>query len=116
MAEAQTKSEEIHSYRTAISKLKLIDIPVSNNGPTRLCDISTGKPRPIVPCGYRKHVFEVIHNLSHPGITTTKKRISNKFVWHNALNAKLQRSKHMSIRHSILSMYLQNGSVTFILI
>ena len=53
MARAQIDSEEIQSYRTAITGLKLADMPVSNLGPVLLCE--------------RK---------------STQKLISEKFVWH----------------------------------
>ena len=59
MARAQIDSEEIQSYRTAITGLKLADMPVSNLGPVLLCDISTGTPRPIVPQEFRRQVFDL---------------------------------------------------------
>lgn len=49
---------------------------------TLLCDTSTGSPRPIVPDGWRKKVFDAVHGLSHPSIRTTRKLLNNKFVWH----------------------------------
>ena len=82
MARAQIDSEEIQSYRTAITGLKLADMPVSNLGPVLLCDISTGTPRPIVPQEFRRQVFDLIHGLAHPGRKSTQKLISEKFVWH----------------------------------
>ena len=46
------------------------------------CDVSTGRPRPIVPNAWRRHIFETIHGLSHPGIQATQKLLCTKFVWH----------------------------------
>ena len=43
----QATSDEIHAYRTAITGLKLEDVPFQDF--TVLCDISTGYIRPIVP-------------------------------------------------------------------
>ena len=57
-------------------------MPVCDSGPVLLCDISTGVARPIVPETHRRQVFNVIHNLAHPGRKTTQKLISEKFVWH----------------------------------
>ena len=31
---------------------------------------------------FRRTVFEVVHNLSHPGVKATVKMVSDKFVWH----------------------------------
>ena len=82
MAAAQAVSDDIQSYRTAIPDLKLADMPVCDSGPVLLCDISTGVARPIVPERHRRQVFNVIHNLAHPGRKTIQKLISEKFVWH----------------------------------
>ena len=82
MAAAQAVSDDIQSYRTAITDLKLAGMPVCDSGPVLLCDISTGVARPIVPETHRRQVFNVIHNLAHPGRKTTQKLISEKFVWH----------------------------------
>ena len=40
-----------------------------------------GKPRPLVPESFRRQVFDVVHNLSHPGIRGSQKLISERFVW-----------------------------------
>ena len=48
---------------------------------TLICDVSSGHPRPIVPHGWRRRVFDAIHGLSHPSIRRTRKLIADKFVW-----------------------------------
>ena len=35
---------------------------------TLLCDVSINQPRPMVPAGWRRRVFDSIHGLSHPGV------------------------------------------------
>ena len=82
MAEAQKEDVDIQAYRTAITNLRLQDVPFANNSFTLLCDVSTAIPRPIVPNKWRKQVFDTVHSLSHPGVRTTKRLISSKFVWH----------------------------------
>ncbi len=83
MAQEQQADPEIHAYRTAVTDLKFEDIPVDDSsGLTLLCDISTGKQRPVVPATWRRRVFDVVHGLSHPGIRTSCKLVSSKFVWH----------------------------------
>ena len=42
----------------------------------------TGTPRPIVPPSWRRRVFDVLHNLSHPGVRASHKLVSSKFVWY----------------------------------
>ena len=44
--------------------------------------MSTGSPRPLVPASWRKKIFDIIHNLSHPSIRTSRKLVASKFVWH----------------------------------
>ena len=46
------------------------------------CDVSTGRPCPLVPKIMRSQVIQAIHNLSHLSIATTVRLVSNKFVWH----------------------------------
>ena len=49
MASTQTNDPDTQAYRTAITSLRLEDVPFSNGAFTLLCDVSTGVPRPIVP-------------------------------------------------------------------
>ena len=82
MATDQQNDPDSQNYRTAISNLRLEDVPFENGAFTLLCDVSTGVARPIVPETWRKQVFDTVHSLSHPGARTTKKLVSSKFVWH----------------------------------
>ena len=82
MASDQQIDPDVQNYRTAISNLRLEDVPFENGAFTLLCDVSTGKARPIVPETWRRQVFDSFHSLSHPGARTTKKLVSSKFVWH----------------------------------
>jgi cleavage and polyadenylation specificity factor subunit 1 len=81
MATAQIEDLETNAYRTAITGLQWQDVDIG--GATLLCDVSTGRPRPLVPRLFRRRVFDLIHGISHPGIRTTQKLISSKFVWHS---------------------------------
>jgi cleavage and polyadenylation specificity factor subunit 1 len=82
LAAAQAVSEEVQAYRTAITSLRIAEVPADDGGPTLLCDISLKRPRPIIPPGFRRHVFELVHNLSHPGARATKELVCQRFVWH----------------------------------
>ena len=68
--------------RTAITGLQLKDIPFGPNNTTLLCDVSLGRPRPLVPVSFRRHIFDTLHGLSHPGIWETRKLVARKYVWH----------------------------------
>ena len=45
------------------------------------CDTSTGSPRPYVPPDFRQPVFNMLHNLSHPGIRATQRLVTARYVW-----------------------------------
>ena len=82
MSTAQQDDPDIQYYRSAITNLRLKDVPFEEGNFTLLCDVSTGRARPIVPEAWRRRVFDSIHSLSHPGARTTKRIVSSKFVWH----------------------------------
>ena len=67
LAANQATSDEIHAYRTAITGLKLEDVPFQDF--TVLCDISTGYIRPIVPREWRRRILDTFTD-SHTPVTT----------------------------------------------
>ena len=80
LAADQANSDEIHAYRTAISNLVLQDIPFQ--GVYLLCDVSQGKPRPVIPREWTYRVFEAVHSLAHTGPRPTQRAVAERFVWH----------------------------------
>lgn len=82
LAAAQQSSADVQAYTTAFTSLKVVKTNLSDEGPELLCDISTGRARPIIPPEFRRQVFESVHNLAHPGVKATVKLIAEKFVWH----------------------------------
>jgi hypothetical protein len=80
LAADQALSEEIEAYRTSITGLVFEDVPF--NGVSVLCDVSTGNPRPVVPKGWTKRIFDSIHGLCHSGCRPTQKAVASRFVWH----------------------------------
>ena len=65
---------------------------------------------------YRRHVFDVLHNISHPGQKATVKLISQKFVWHSLKKQVGQWSKEClscqrSKVHTHIKAPLQNFTV-----
>lgn len=83
LAREQQQDPEAAACRTAITSLTWKDIPVDENGTTILCDVSTGRPRPWIPASLRRHVFSLIHGLSHPSRRATARLLKQKFVWHS---------------------------------
>ena len=62
--------------------MTVADVPVHEGGPSLLCDTSSSNPRPIVPPGYRRHVFDLLHGLSLPSSRASKELICSRYVWH----------------------------------
>uniref|UniRef100_A0AAQ4Q920 Gypsy retrotransposon integrase-like protein 1 n=1 Tax=Gasterosteus aculeatus aculeatus TaxID=481459 RepID=A0AAQ4Q920_GASAC len=82
MAADQTTDPDVHTLRTSTTGLRLEDVVFDEAKTTLVCDVSTGSPRPIVPPGWRRRVFDAIHGLSHPGSKASQRLVSAKFVWH----------------------------------
>ena len=82
MAAAQREDDDMATYRSTRSGLVLEDIQFGPTDATLLCDVSRGKPRPIVPATLRRTVFDALHGLSHPSIRTTQKLLTDRYVWH----------------------------------
>jgi cleavage and polyadenylation specificity factor subunit 1 len=80
MAEEQRQDPETTAYKTAITGMNWQDVPFGDT--SLLCDVSTGRPRPLVPRAFRRQVFDAIHNISHPSIRSSVKLLSAKFVWY----------------------------------
>ena len=82
MAVLRQQDPETTAYRTAITALKWEEIDVDGGRHKLLCDTSTGSPRPLVPAGMPRQVFDVVHGLSHPGTSATVRIMKSRFVWH----------------------------------
>ncbi|XP_029634962.1 uncharacterized protein LOC115210498 [Octopus sinensis] len=80
IAADQENDEELLKLRNS-SSLKFQHVPLPSSTAHIWCDISTGYQRPYVPQKYRREVFSALHSLSHPGICSTQKLISTRFVW-----------------------------------
>ena len=81
LADAQIRDPYITTCRDDPGGLVLQ--PVRFGETQILCDISTGRPRPVVPEPFRRQVFNTVHGLSHPSIRMTTKLVTQKFVWHS---------------------------------
>ena len=67
-----------------VTSLQLEQFALSRTSPSLIwCDVSTGAIRPVVPVSFRQDVFHKLHSLSHPGIKSTIRLMSQRFVWPN---------------------------------
>ena len=78
MASAQQKDAKC---KPTANQVKHIFSICGDQGAILLCDVSSGQARPIVPSNWRGKVFDLVHNLSHPSIRSTRKLTSSKFIW-----------------------------------
>nr|VZH99102.1 unnamed protein product [Spirometra erinaceieuropaei] len=78
---AELQNQPTFSESLQHTSLQLEAIPLSTTPGTILCDVSRGAFRPVVPSEMRRDVFAALHNLAHPGIRTTQRLASERFVW-----------------------------------
>ncbi|GFV99145.1 hypothetical protein TNCV_1511181 [Trichonephila clavipes] len=79
IAEEQTTDEELQQLLHNNSlKFKPSTLP---SGKKLWCDTSTQKIRPYIPQKFRFQIFQLIHGLAHPGIKSTVKVMTEKYVW-----------------------------------
>ena len=60
-------------------KLKQISIPATDQ--VIWCEVSTGTNRPYVPKERREAIFNAIHGLSHPGVRSTRRKVTKFYFW-----------------------------------
>ncbi|CAI5667496.1 unnamed protein product [Oreochromis niloticus] len=82
MAAKQRADPDILALKSTKTGLVLEDTPVWDGGPHLLCDVSTGRPRPVVPLSWRRRVFDSVHALSHPGVRASVKLVSARHDAH----------------------------------
>jgi cleavage and polyadenylation specificity factor subunit 1 len=81
IAEEQERDDEFETLQKSSSlSFKQYSLPSEKK---LWCDTSTQHIRPYIPKSYRMKIFHQFHGLSHPGIKSTIKLISSKFVWPN---------------------------------
>jgi cleavage and polyadenylation specificity factor subunit 1 len=77
IAEAQRSCPSIETARDTSLSLQLIPF-----GPVRvLCDTKGKHPRPVIPLGYRRQVFDAFHQQAHPGAKATRRLMRDRVVW-----------------------------------
>lgn len=81
LAVAQQTDPELQRLVDSPGALKLQPQAFPGSATPVVCDTSTGSPRPFVPAGFRKAVFNSLHSLSHPGIRATRRLVAARFLW-----------------------------------
>ena len=79
IADKQLDNEELEQLKKNPSmNFKSSTLP---SGKTLWCDTSMSRIRPYVPQEFRQQVFQHIHGFSHPGISSTVKQVTEKYIW-----------------------------------
>jgi len=71
----------ISNEPNANSNFRLSRIHIPGTNFSLWCDTSTSKSRPYVPLSLRKRIFQTVHDISHPGIRSTRKKITDMYFW-----------------------------------
>lgn len=82
LASDQNACPQIKAYRDGRypKGLVLQDVEFSPGTPV-LCDVATGKNRPIVPICWRNRIIAMYHNLHHPGVKATLDKAERSYYW-----------------------------------
>ena len=46
-----------------------------------LCDNKGRHPRPVIPLGHHRQVFDAFHGMAHPGAKATRRIMNQRVVW-----------------------------------
>ncbi|GFX52405.1 hypothetical protein TNCV_4324231 [Trichonephila clavipes] len=82
IADKQTQDAELQQLMKSNSSVKFKSCTLPS-GKALWCDISTSNIRPYIPKQFRQQIFQQIQGFSHPGIRSTIKLMTEKFIWPN---------------------------------
>lgn len=77
----QDNDPELKHLLTSKTGLKLKKLQLGSSNTRIYCDVSTHNVRPYIPVNFRKAVFDLIHNIAHPGQRQTAKQVAARYVW-----------------------------------
>ncbi|XP_069779193.1 gamma-aminobutyric acid receptor subunit alpha-2-like [Narcine bancroftii] len=78
LAKRRQTDPKISVYKMVVSGFRREDVTIDPGNQMLLCDLSIGKPSPIISTSWRQQIFEAVHNLAHPAIRTTVKMVANR--------------------------------------
>ena len=65
----------------ANSSLKIVRCKLPDTHEQLIVDMSTGKPRPLLPGAWTRKIFDINHELAHVGARAMRHMICDRFVW-----------------------------------
>lgn len=80
LSESQHENKELSSYLSDSHGLKLKRIYLFEQDAIIYYDISSSTPRPFIIKEFRRHIFDKLGQLSHPGAGATTKLVNSRFV------------------------------------
>lgn len=85
LIQSQEQDPELKEYLNGLKplnkRLKFKQVSPDNNSRAIWCETSTNTPRPYIPEPMRRHIFDGVHNLTHPGVRATRKKVASKYFW-----------------------------------
>ncbi|KAJ8724127.1 hypothetical protein PYW07_008107 [Mythimna separata] len=82
LSELQKSDSELESLRKRDNlQFKLITMP--NTDIKIAYETSTDNMRPYLPKQFRELAIKTLHNVSHPGVATTKRLVKSRYFWSN---------------------------------
>ena len=81
LAAAQREDPEHIAVRTAITGLNITE--QTNGGVILLGDDTQGNFRPWIPATLRRRMYDLHHDLSHPGVKASVRLLTQRCVWYN---------------------------------
>ena len=80
LSQAQDKDSNIPNLSKQ-SNIQLKKIVMPGTSKSIFCETSTSHIRPYLPTDFRRIAFNAVHNVSHPGIRTTRKLMQERYFW-----------------------------------
>lgn len=84
LAEDQASDVELKEYLQNQSGLDLKRLRPHSSAAEVYCDVSMQPPRPFITKPFRRQVFSMLHNLSHPGARASIRLVTQRFIWPGA--------------------------------
>lgn len=81
IAEAQERERDIIRQLEGQSNLSFKQVAMPSSTTAIYCETSTSFVRPYLPEEFRKEAFNAVHNISHPGVRTSRKLMAQKYFW-----------------------------------
>ena len=81
MSRAQQTDDSIITLLRTNHSLKIVRESVTGCNQPLLGDVSLAVFRKLVPVGFRKKIFDMLHVLSHPRVRASQKLVRQRFVW-----------------------------------